>query len=197
MTRGLATVVLTFVLGAPALSFAGGNKATKGADSALDSLASFDAVSVHYTARFDLDSMGDQLCGVTGLCDCTATYLGSGKLLEKTGQRLTYLGQWTLKESDCASHLLTWVPSEGAAHHTLLWDATGQKVTEWVVHQQAADHKRFADNIKQRGQFWLSDMAAPLDRKRRVIEHRETENGRMDVISVVSLHHLTLTFAKP
>jgi hypothetical protein len=128
-------------------------------------------LSVSYTVAFDLDEMGDKLCALTKLCDCTSTYTGTGKLVTKEGDRATYEGTWTRTANTCADALLIWTPPDGKAFHTIR-TADG-KATEWIVHGDATNHTKRTADIKASGQFWIDALEQPWPAERATIRQQD------------------------
>lgn len=118
--------------------------------------ASAPTLNVTYTVQFDLDEMGDRMCGMTKLCDCTSTYTGVGEQIAKQGDRVTFKGTWERTANTCLDAFWIWTPPDGVAHHTLR--TSGGKLTEWVVHGDAAKHTKLTADIKANGQFWMDEL---------------------------------------
>lgn len=113
-------------------------------------------VQITYTATFDLDATGDQICPLTGFCDCASTYLGTGMLQTEEGDRMTFYGTWKASQNTCGKELTIWVPADGKAFHTLRHG--GGSLSEWVVHADASKHQRLLSGMKTSGQFWMNEI---------------------------------------
>ena len=129
----------------------------------VSAFANPESVTVSYTATFDLDATGDQLCAITKFCDCKTTYAGTGKKVTAEGDRLTFEGTWKIVTNTCSDQLTVWVPPDGKAFHTLR-HANGT-LTEWVVHGDAAKNARMASGMKAGGQYGSTSSASLGPRK--------------------------------
>ncbi|MCB9675206.1 MAG: hypothetical protein H6737_08815 [Alphaproteobacteria bacterium] len=117
------------------------------------------SIEVTYTATFEMDQRGDQLCNLTQLCDCATTYKGAGKLVEKADDHLTFQGTWAVEANTCSDKLTVWVPKDGAAFHTIR--RSGDGLEEWIVHRTAAGNVRLNQGMKQNGQYWINELGQP------------------------------------
>ncbi|MEZ4322256.1 MAG: hypothetical protein R3F61_32585 [Myxococcota bacterium] len=126
---------------------------------ALATAAEPQSVTLTYTARFELDERGDQVCGLTGLCDCSTVYEGTGTLHEKAEDRLTFSGTWKVASNTCSDKLTVWVPADGAAFHS--FHRNGEQLDDWVVHRQATGHTRLNSGMKKSGQYWINELGQP------------------------------------
>lgn len=139
-----------------------------------DPLPGVTTVDVTYALAFDFD---DSLC-TFGVCDCTNHYEGTGERLSHTADHVTFLGTWALTDSDCSSDLKAaiWVPkAPGTAHHTL-WVPAAGTIDGWITHKNAADVEPSAEPSKI-GQYYLTDLAAPLADGAVHYELEETDNS--------------------
>jgi hypothetical protein len=146
-------------------------------------------IEVTYNVKFDLPSMADSVCNVTGICDCAMTYRGSGTLQSQSGSRLTFSGTWSRAGGKCHADLVRsiWTPSDGSAFHTISLD--GATVGEWVVHSSASDGSRGASG----SQFWIAPMAAEIDPETKLASHFERESGSGGALgSIATEHRLSL-----
>lgn len=158
--------------------------------SALAAASPPQAVTVTYQTRFDLGGSADQLCGVTGLCDCTVTYEGKGTFVRSTGDRHTFQGTYRRTSGSCHDILTLWTPPDQAAYHTIRL-VDGQ-LTEWIAHANAASIEPVRSNIKASGQVWLSDFTAAIDAASHTALHVETDSGNAAGIPIQSTHTLTV-----
>lgn len=150
-------------------------------------------INVTYTARFDLPATADRVCAMTQICDCSATWSGTGVLTSSSGNKLTFRGTWTLQPSTCNDAFLLWTPSDGAAYHTVQLSPDRSAITEWIAHGRAGDTTRFESDIKSRGQVWLAGMSAALDPASHTAAHFERETGAAGPFPITSEHSLTVT----
>lgn len=148
-------------------------------------------VEIRYTLSYDLPAMADRLCGMSGLCDCSARFHGEGELLEQEGQRWTYQGSWVVEESDCSEDFHTWVPADGRAFHTLRMTEAG-RLSEWVAHGEREDRQRLSSDIKAGGQVWLAEMDAAPTGQPPVLRHEEQETGSASGLSITTRHKLEI-----
>ena len=140
-----------------------------------------------YKVDFDLDAMGDKLCGLTKFCDCSSVYAGRGTIVEAAPDRVTFRGTWTIGENSCQDPLKVWVPADGVAFHTL-WVTDG-KVTAWVVSDEVSNAKPRKQAIKENKQFWIDELAIPWPTKR--FEATQQDAGDMGMgITLTATHHL-------
>jgi hypothetical protein len=141
--------------------------------------APLNTVSVQFSIAFDLDQLGDNLCPVMQICDCVATYSGTGTFLEGEGTRATFVGDWRLDDSDCTAvsqfNTIVWNrPANPAAHHTFEWSDDGSQVITWIVHRDA-DKTSPLDPPSSNQQWWMDRMDAPCAAKS--FGHVETDRG--------------------
>lgn len=154
------------------------------------SFASGPTLNVTYTVQFDLDEMGDRLCGMTKLCDCSSTYTGTGEQISKQGDRVTFKGTWERTANTCLDAFWIWTPPDGVAHHTLR--TSGGKLTEWVVHGDASNHTKRASDIKASGQFWMDALDHPWPAESAVI--RQSDGSKLaGSFDLTANHMLALT----
>ncbi len=146
-------------------------------------------IHVVYTVRFDLDETGDRLCPITKLCDCTATYEGSGVLVEEEDDRLTFRGSWRRRSDSCAEPLQIWSAGEATAWHTLRHrEGT---LTEWVVHGDPGQHRKRQQQIRANQQFWMDALGAAWPaREVRVVQRDGTT--LVGGIRLEALHQLEI-----
>lgn len=149
-------------------------------------------VAIRYSVRFDIDH--DEICAQTQVCDCTVTWDGTGKLLSAQSGSLLYGGTWKQTSGHCHDALTLWTPADGKAFHTIRLNAAGTAVTEWIAHERAEDTTRFTQDIKARGQVWLSEFTAPIDPKTHVAVHKESASGEVAGVTIASEHSLRITF---
>jgi hypothetical protein len=150
-------------------------------------------LEVAYTVSYDLPAMADRLCAMSGMCDCTVTYVGKGALVEHKGDRLTFEGTWTEAEGTCDDGFKTWVPADGKAFHTLRLSEDGAEVTEWIAHADRAATDRVTTDIKANGQVWLAGMHAALTGG--AATHSEQETGQASSLQITTAHTLKLLLA--
>ena len=149
-------------------------------------------VAVRYTVRFDIGS--GEVCAQAQVCDCAVTWEGTGKLVSAQAGSLLYGGTWKQTSGRCHDALTLWTPADGKAFHTLRLDRAGTAVTEWIAHARAEDTTRFTQDIKARGQVWLSDFQAPIDPKTHVAVHNEKATGDAGGVTIASEHSLRVVF---
>jgi len=152
------------------------------------------SIEVDYTLKYDLDATGDQLCPITQICDCSASYKGTGKQVEVEGNRFTFEGTWTVRKSDCDDNLSIWVPADGKAFHTVRRDAEGKVLLEWLTHQSRSQTTRLQSGMKAAGQYWVADINAVWNGEAQTVTHSEKENGSMTIFKVITHHELTWVF---
>lgn len=156
-----------------------------------------EGVRITYTARFDLNATGDQLCAITKLCDCTATWTGEGSAPVVDGSRVTWKGTWALSQSSCHDSFLIWTPADGTAWHTLRLSADGARVDEWVVHGTAANHTKLSTGIKAGKQFWIDGLGAPWTGKGPT-EASQSDGGELAMgVRVDTTHMLQIVPSAP
>jgi len=159
---------------------------------ALPALADGPAqVDVVYEVSFDLGDMGDKACKITGICDCTLTYRGSGTLARTDGATRVFEGTWKHADGQCTDAFMLWAPGDGVAYHHLTFD--GDTVREWMVSKGSSDTRR-TSGMKAAGQFWITGMSATPDSKG-VATHTEKESSQAGGIALTTQHRLQLTVA--
>ena len=151
-------------------------------------------VSIEYKLSFDMDARGDAACKLTKLCDCTARYIGEGKRVEKGEGVMTFKGIWKKVESTCSDSFEPWSGEDGAAFHTLRWDVTTKKVSEWVVHADQDKSERLASGIKASEQYWVSEIDTAMDSDSRTLTYVEKAAEKVSVLTVDTTHELLLQF---
>lgn len=150
------------------------------------------ALTVTYQTTFDLGGAADQLCGLTGLCDCTVTYEGTGRFVRSSGDRHTYRGTYRRTGGSCHEILTLWTPTSAEAHHTVRLN--GDILTEWIAHASEGDIEPLRSGAKARGQVWLADFTAVIDPVSHTARHTESETGNAANIPIHSTHTLTVVF---
>jgi hypothetical protein len=150
-------------------------------------------VSVQYRLEFDL-SIDESLCKMTGFCDCVAEFSGTGTEVQRDGARRTYEGSWTLESGNCNASLMPWLPTDKRAFHTVNLGADGQTVEEWVVHSKPDNHQRIASGPKEAGQYWIAEMASPVDSATGAMVYSETESQGIQGVGMTTINSLRITF---
>lgn len=92
-------------------------------------------ITVAYTATYDIEALGDSVCGLTKICDCTAQYTGVGAFLEQSDTHVTFEGTWSVLSNSCGETFTSWTPSDSTAFHTLRHK--DRQVTHWAVHEDS------------------------------------------------------------
>lgn len=145
-------------------------------------------LELNYRVDFDLDAMGDKLCGLTKFCDCSSVYVGRGTLVEKTKDRWTFEGTWEITQNSCKDPLQVWLPADGKAFHS--FKVVDGKMVEWVVHGDKSNHIARKEGIKEHGQFWMNELAVTWPTKR--FETTQQDNGDMGMGITLTGKHLLI-----
>jgi hypothetical protein len=161
-------------------------------------LASLSSIEVAYEVVFDLGQLADMTCATTQICDCTASYTGTGTAVAVQGDRVTFEGRWTVAESSCNDMFLLWTGGQAAtSYHTVRFDPGHDQVLEWVAHAHKDKPDRLTEGIKAGKQAWLADMALVWDGATRTLSHTESESDSSSGIPIATKHTLTLSFGGP
>ncbi len=125
----------------------------------------------------------------TGTMSCETTYRGRGVDPVVQGDAVTFTGTWEVVQDTCRGATV-WVPEDGQAFHTLRLDKKGKAFDEWIVHDKAEDTTRFTTNIKDRGQYWINELAAPASGGE--IHYTAEETQGIGPLSITIAHDLTI-----
>lgn len=132
---------------------------------------------VSYELSIQVD---DDVCSVSGICSCTASWTGRGRLTHTQPGRETFTGAWVKQQSSCHPVFDGWAPPEGEAYHTLEFRADPHfaggvvrgPIRGWVVHTRGSDWApRGAgtpQHSRQAGQLWLRRAADARERTTRL-----------------------------
>ncbi len=135
-------------------------------DDAFYSLSSMDLT---YTVGLAFSGATAGLaCSLTGICDCSAVYTGTGDYVAREGNAVGFQGTWARTSTDCAAVVLVeydnsvWEANNGSAFHTFHFAPGGTPLQTWVAHANAADFEPLADPFAN-DQFVVEDIAASWD----------------------------------
>ncbi len=149
------------------------------------------SIEVTYTVTYDLPPFADQVCGVTGICDCTVTWKGTGTRTATSADAVTFRGSYTKASGGCNESLQLWAPADGAAYHTVRFASDGRTLTEWIAHARADATTRITSGTKAAGQVWLAQMSATPGPSG-AYQHEERDSGDAGGIQISSKHALTV-----
>ncbi len=164
--------------------------------------AALETIDVRLSVSFDLDDLGDSLCALSTVCDCTVTYTGTGTFLEGEGPRGTWEGTWERESTDCSAvsgfATVVWNrPQNSAAYHTVRWSDDGSEVEEWIVHRDADDIDPFTTDQNQQGQFWMSALGLGFVESSPVVHYEEVQVGAAQLLQITNEFILDLDFNGP
>jgi hypothetical protein len=138
----------------------------------------FASFSVTFVRTYDFNEFGDSLCALSpGVCDCVATYVGTGFSGESAGSTAHFLGTWALDAAnttcqdfatpsgqDNLAKQVWYDDSDPDVYMTLRFSRDGNRLDQWVVHNfETADFPVSEDEgIRDSAQFWMACMDVPF-----------------------------------
>ena len=143
-------------------------------------LAAIASIEVDYTMK------------TSGTVSCETVYKGAGAQPTVEGDRVTFVGTWTVVSDTCNGATI-WVPKEGRAHHTLRL-GKDKALDEWVVHLNEADNTRFESNIAARGQYWINELASDVNADQ--VAYTSSETQGIGPLKITIAHDLKISLAR-